>query len=593
MPKKTGFVSASGIRDHVGDQSFERGERYANNGYISNLRKSGNTLKGISEGSSGGPYRVKVTVEDGAIVGSECSCPIGGGCKHVAALLLAYLHDPVAAEEVEDGSKTLDKRSKPQLIELIELMVERHPDLEDLLDMPLATDENVVADPKPYQRQAQSAFASASGEWGYQRGVARQLGQIMKTASKLQAQGKMERAAAAFEGILAAILANEDDLMNDESGDLGSAVSDCVEELDACLQHLPPEDKQRQRIIGLFVELAFKDIEMGGIGLADEARDCLRKSATPQEKRAIAQQIEQALRQRGGDSFSSEWRRQALGSWLLDMQKDSLDDAAYLRICRETGRIDDLVSRLLELKRVDEAVAECQRVKSNYELSRLAEVFAQHKQADRIEPVLIQHVQADATAVHADTLIGWLRERCQKRGDIQGALEWTLKLFKAHPSLEEYRHVRTLANKLKTWASVRETLLAGLKRGNDNTLIIRIYLEEKDVGAAIAALKARSSGPFFFGVFENEDVRIRVAKAAEGDYPDEAIAIYLSVAEQMIEQRNRGAYAAACDYLVKAGKLFARQGRQAEWRTYLANLVDTTKTLRALREEMGKVGLLK
>lgn len=586
MPKKTGFVSTSEIRDHVGDQSFERGERYANNGYISNLRKSGNTLKGISEGSSGGPYRVKVTVEDGAIVSSECTCPIGGGCKHVAALLLAYLHDPVEAEEVEDGSKTLDKHSKPQLIELIELMVERHPDLEDVLDMPLATDENAPADPKPYQRQAESAFASAGGEWGYQRGVTRQLGQIMKTAGKLQAQGKTERAAAAFEGILAAILANEDDLMNDESGDLGSAVSDCVEELDTCLQQLSSEDKQRQRIIELFVELAFKDIEAGGIGLADEAMDCLRKSAMPQEKRAIAQQIEQALRRRGGDSFSSEWRRQALGSWLLDMQEDSLDDADYLRICRETGRIEDLVSRLLELKRVDEAVAECQRVESNYELSRLADVFTRHSQVERIEPALIQRVQADA-------LMGWLRERCQKRSDAQGALEWTLKLFKARPSLEEYRHARTLANKLKTWAIVRDTLLDGLKRGNNNALLIRIYLDEKDVGAAIAALKTRPGRPFYFGAFGDEDVRIQVAKAAEADYPDEASAIYLSIAEQMIEQRNRNAYAAACDYLVKASKLFVRQGRQAEWRTYLANLADTTKTLRALREEMAKTGLLK
>lgn len=586
MPRKPEFVTISEIRSHVGDQSFERGERYANNDYISDLRKSGNTLKGISAGSSGGPYRVKVTVEEGAIVGSECTCPIGGGCKHVAAVLLAYLHDPSTVEEVADDSKTLDKRSKPQLIELIELMVDRHPDLEDLLDMPLASDEDAPADPKSYQRQAESVFANASGEWGFQRGIVRQLSQIMKTADKLKAQHKVEHVAAAYEGILSAILANEDALMSDESGDLSSVVSDCVEELSACLQQLPPEGKQRKRIIDLFVELVFKDIEAGGIGLADEASDALRERATPQEKRAIAQQIEQAIRRRSGDSFSSEWRRQALGSWLLDMQADSLDDEDYLRICRETGRIEALVSRLLELKRTDEAVAECRRAKSNYELFRLAEVFTRHKQAELIEPVLIQRVQTDATAVHAYTLMGWLRERYEKRGDAQGALEWTLKLFEARPSLEEYRRARNLANKLKAWASVRHTLLANLECMNDNALLIRIHLEEKDVAAAIAALKARPDGP-------DEDVRIQVAKAAEGVYPDEAIAIYLCTAEKMIEQRNRGAYATTCDYLVKAGKLFARQGRQADWRMYLTNLTDTNKTLRALREEMAKAGLLK
>ncbi|NJM41332.1 MAG: hypothetical protein HC853_11500 [Anaerolineae bacterium] len=127
------------IRNYVGDESFARGERYAQNGYISGVRKSGDTVKGTSAGSSGGPYRVQATVKKRNIVDSDCSCPIGGACKHVAALLITWLADPDDAPETPDPRAQLSKLSKAQLIEVIELMLEREPDLEDVLEVPLAS----------------------------------------------------------------------------------------------------------------------------------------------------------------------------------------------------------------------------------------------------------------------------------------------------------------------------------------------------------------------------------------------------------------------------------------------------------------------
>ena len=49
-----------------------------------------------------------------------------------------------------------------------------------------------------------------------------------------------------------------------------------------------------------------------------------------------------------------------MGGLLLDLQADTIDDEAFLLICRQTGRLNDLVDRLLSLNRTDEAVGEAE-----------------------------------------------------------------------------------------------------------------------------------------------------------------------------------------------------------------------------------------
>ena len=59
----------------------------------------------------------------------------GGHCKHAAALLLTWLHEPEFFIEVPELEQVLEERSKEDLISLIREMVTRHPDLEQLLEL--------------------------------------------------------------------------------------------------------------------------------------------------------------------------------------------------------------------------------------------------------------------------------------------------------------------------------------------------------------------------------------------------------------------------------------------------------------------------
>ncbi len=57
-----------------------------------------------------------------------------------------------------------------------------------------------------------------------------------------------------------------------------------------------------------------------------------------------------------GEASTTSWRREAYGGFLLDLELDTLDDEAFLRVCRETGRVHDLADRLLSLGRIEEAL---------------------------------------------------------------------------------------------------------------------------------------------------------------------------------------------------------------------------------------------
>ena len=83
----------------------------------------------------------------------------------------------------------------------------------------------------------------------------------------------------------------------------------------------------------------------------------------------------------------------------------------------------------------------------------------------------------------------------------------------------------------------------------------------------------------------------RVAAAAETDFPDEAVRIYQKLAEQQIAQRGRHAYQVAATYLVRVMRILEGNGRAAVWQSFIADLRQRNKSLRALREELDVLGL--
>lgn len=128
-------------------------------------------------------------------------------------------------------------------------------------------------------------------------------------------------------------------------------------------------------------------------------------------------------------------------------------------------------------------------------------------------------------------------------------------------------------------------------------MLVDVYLDEGDVAAAIDAhgkhvetfRKDRWYTPAWgYGVSDQD---MRLALAAEAEFPDQAVAIYRKRADGMIGQRNRASYKVAAEHLARVKETLARHDRTAEWQRLIEELRTEHKTLRALREELDALDL--
>ena len=129
------------IRDRASDQSFQKGLAYYKSGAIYNPARqatpSGVTLTAQCEGSSAPSYRLHVELDGGGVRSASCTCPYdwGGDCKHIVALLLMYIHQPDEFSEQKSVNELLAGLEKDALVTLIVLLVERDPDLYNVVEL--------------------------------------------------------------------------------------------------------------------------------------------------------------------------------------------------------------------------------------------------------------------------------------------------------------------------------------------------------------------------------------------------------------------------------------------------------------------------
>jgi uncharacterized Zn finger protein len=61
--------------------------------------------------------------------------------------------------------------------------------------------------------------------------------------------------------------------------------------------------------------------------------------------------------------------------------------------------------------------------------------------------------------------------------------------------------------------------------------------------------------------------------------------------EYLVEQRNRQCYEEASRCLVKVRALYQKLGKNEAWTSYIADLREKNRNLRALKEELARMGL--
>lgn len=575
-------LTEADVQAWVGDTSFRRSTAYVRSGAVINPRRLGMTLKAQCQGSASQPYRVEATLTPGGIAAANCSCPVGweGRCKHVAALLLTWINDPSDFRETEDLQTALERRSKDELIGLIQAMVTRYPDLELLLELPLpgSTGTQRAIEPQVIERQVRGAFAQAGDGWDAAANIATSLQSVLALGEGYVRQHDWSNAVVVYRTLAQAVLDHYEQYQ-DEDGQLGMIVNDCVAGLGECLAE-SQDAMQCDEILRALFDIYCWDLDFGGIGIGDEVPDIIKANTSPAERQRVAQWA-RAILPSGSSAWGDSWRRQVLGGFVLELEMDAMDDETFLRTCRETGRLHDLVMRLLHLGRVEEALADIRQA-PNYELIQMADLLIAKGYVDQAEAL----VRERAGAGYDNHLAFWLKRRARERGDAGEALAIAEQMFWALPSMPGYHEVKELAQQTNRWDEVRARLLKRLTREKRHDLLTMIYLGENEIDQALEVY-GKTTG----GIYGGGAMGIQVARAAEETHPRESLRLYGEAVNRLIQMQGRDNYATAAGYLQRMRALYRRLDEEQIWQSLVTDLRTRHKRLRALQEELTKAGL--
>lgn len=577
-------MSESDIEKWVGNIAFQRGYRYFEDETILNPRRRGQSLIAECQGSQPAPYRVEIRLGAEDILEGSCTCSggEGGHCKHAAALLLTWIHEPNIFIEVPDLEHILSGRSQEDLISLIQEMVSRYPALEQLIELSALRilPSGEILKPELIAQQIRRAFLSAGGERGDNVSIAQNLQTILDLGEDFLDSEDLPNAAVVYATLMEGMLAYEDCLYHDQGGDLGQVLAECEQGIRDCLS-ASQEPELRKELLNTLFDLYLWDLQAGGLGFADETPTILIGQTTLLEKHMIAELIQEELPD--GEDWNDNVQRRALGGLWLALMSVELDDETYLRICRETGRIQDLVDRLLSLGRVDEA-AETARSAGKYNLTAISDLFDAHGYPEMAWQIVHEQPGSEADI----QLLGWLKQYALHHNQPDEALRLAEMLFWQEQSLENYNDLLETGELLGEQTNVRARVIKRLENAGNFSLLVEIYLLENEIDQALTALERVK--PEIWGD-RLTLLRRQLAYAVEVLRPREAIRQYLLLAEELIEQRSRGSYAEAALLLQRVRKLYRSLGEEDQSEEIIQSLLSEYQRFPMLMDEMRRAGL--
>lgn len=484
---------------------------------------------------------------------------------------------------------------------LIKRMVQLYPDLAGLIETaqqttPSQRPQHLPFNPEFYRRQVDEIFYTTDrNTWGSEGRAAGPLLRIVDIGNDYVQQQEYADAATLYDIIIRGILDNYDSFRwHPYEGDLDDVVEECVEGLGRCLRAEQGDAAVRKQIIQTLYDVYDFDssLENDEPVMSSRVPSMLIRWTTLEERLMVATWVREAF------GLDIDWHADDVSDsedfddLLLGLEADTIDDETFLRICRETENYDYLIERLLKRGRLEDALEEARHV-DNYGILEIADILIEQGHETAAEHLIEERVKRSS-----DTqLLQWLKERYQARGDIAGALDMAQRLFRAYPlaaTIKCYREIRQLAQQLDRWEAVRSELLAYVKQSHKTDVEIEIALDEGHIDLALELLKAGKqtkdprSGPYGS---TNFNVGIEVAKAAEENYPQEAIEIYQRYVDMRIEWRGRENYQVACQYLTSIRRLYQKLGKSDTWTRYIAALREQHRNLPALKDELAKAKL--
>lgn len=530
-------LSEADIKAQTDDGSFSRGRTYFRHGNIHETVLRNGALEALCEGSDFEPYHVNATLAPPGDAGANpsdfsCTCPRGGFCKHIVALLLTWIHDPGHFETRPPVADQLGDRSREDLIALVERMVQRYPDLERLVELPLpvapgdvgaGSANDVSVDEATIRKQVRSALAGASyhdydrgwgNDWGSGWSVPPELNLTLELGQSYVTAGQWGNAHVVLAAMAGEVLEESEEWMftSDEEGALGGIVIACDAGLAACLDaqvELTEEDRlsgeTREQLIQSLYDIWRYDVfEFGGYDLSQVGPEAIARNATAAE-RAMVEGWLRAIEfgENLGDQplFAADWHKRSVVAFLSMLREvDGASDEDVIALYQEAELWDDVARLLLEAGCIDGAVAVAARhirIAPNLIAFANAMIARSSDHAGRAIALVddLAWEMEGGNVAHDATLQNWLIDQYSRHDRPRDALRLAERRFERQPTLQTYYAVRDAAGlpgqPEGIWDDLRPKMQAHLGKQQVWAVLADIHLEENDVAAALDAFDKR------------------------------------------------------------------------------------------------------
>jgi hypothetical protein len=565
------------IRDGVGARNLDRARLYLAWGALFDLRRQGATLTARCEGSSEERYRVRARLDARGVAEALCSCPVGesGGCKHVGALLVAWLESPARFTVVDALDDTLATLGEGALLTLVRTLLARRPELEGLVESLVPHAPHTAPDETP--RDAWGARASEllrAHLDGDGHALADDLTALTRELGDTTAHDDLERARG-YESIAAAIVGRWRRLGPDAAAALSVARA-CLDALADCLARCT-NAAMRAAMLDALTRFYRFDIDQGTathhtLTPGRHAIALAATAATDDERRALSDRVREACED------ADPWPRRAWSIALLSFEEGVIDDEVWVSKARELQRFGALTRHLCARDRLDEALDEAKRA-HDAEVIDAAAALSSKGLVEEAERLVASRMERASESNRAK-MSAWLKTRAEARRDALGVISAMEAELRARPDLAAYDALREKARTHGVWRDVEARVYAWLDERGSPLLLDVLVRDARHDEALRVALGDRLK------LTAALSQKRRLAESMERERPRDARAVYRRVVEGLIALRSRPHYREACRVISRALALDARLDGEAEGNAWLATLRERYAALPALQQEL-------
>lgn len=573
LPKVTEAI----IRQQASADSYQHGREYYEQGAVLSVGRRGQQLQAEVEGSQYEPYRIQISCDAGGITQALCSCPYdwGGWCKHIVATLLACVRDPARVEARPDMNTLLAGLEREPLQALLVHLVERQPELADVIeeqvhrfhlqataDTPAPRQRHTSVDASAFRRQVRAALRSvermrSSEAYWHVGAVVHEVQQVLEQAQGFVTAGDGHNALAILEAITEAYVTDWVEL-DDSDGEAGAFFAELGAVWTEAVLTADLSAKERQSWVK---KLAQWQHEVDDYGVDEAFEAALAAAEQGWEYPPLVRVLRGEITDRGAWEDEAPGSADALAIARLNVLERQGRSQEYLYLAEAEGQTERYVTMLVRLGRVPEAVDYgLQYLGTTEEALALAKALREQEDFQAALRIAEHGLSLEGSRI---ALATWMIDLAHGMGDTGRALDAALIACRGAPALAAYQRVQDLAG--ECWPELRTELLAQLRQSRSYYPqgIVDILLHEGLVEDAIGAVQSGAS----YALIE------QVVEAATTSHADWAIRMCRHQAEPIMEQGKSQYYHHAARWLERARAAYRAAGRETEWKTYLSELM--------------------